>query len=195
MTLLAAMLRLLIAWAMAQVATARTGASFTPTLFFNFSVSPLSPSLSFIPDMQTNTYTNVRSMAPWNTTFSDSPWSSYVPGQVGVGRPRTFIRGPVNGGPLEIDYTGNGLYFAGEFELFNRTQSFLKNVVTIYGDRPSDDTAIGAPGLTTFNTGVANMPLGNQFGGLTVSGTYNVSQPTYVALDAVTFGTGMQTNA
>ncbi|KAL1412106.1 hypothetical protein Q8F55_003105 [Vanrija albida] len=121
MTLLVLMLQLVIALGTLRVAAA-VAVPFTPTLFFNFSLSPLSPSLTFVPDMQTNRVGKDQFPPPWNTTFSDALWSSYVSGQVGVGKPRTFIHGPARlYGPLRIDYTGTGLYIEGEYDLSNRT--------------------------------------------------------------------------
>lgn len=63
----------------------RAHAAFAPNVAFNFTLLPHDPVLYYTPDAVLGT-AGVPPFAPlWNLTFDDTPWTSYRPGQLGLG--------------------------------------------------------------------------------------------------------------
>ncbi|WOO80225.1 uncharacterized protein LOC62_03G003737 [Vanrija pseudolonga] len=97
--------------------------SFTPNIKFNYTIPAMSPQFTFTPSFKLAFWENAsggNKTAMWNTSFSETPWSSYVPGQVGVGAAKSWVSGRLDRA-LEFTYIGTGAWISGSFDWTNTT--------------------------------------------------------------------------
>lgn len=108
---MAAALALLVVTTIAGVAHA-----FSPNLQYNVTYNAIDPIIQYVPNV---VITDGKYNAQlWNISFSDTPWSSYVPGMVGQGTPLATVTGRTEKPPTAalVEYVGTAAYFYGTAE-------------------------------------------------------------------------------
>lgn len=203
-----------VTWFLVALACHSATALFTPTLFFNYTVSGASPMLRFRPDKQTNlvfaSNNSTQVVPPWNTSFSGIPSDNYAPSQAGVGAARSSISTLSNRtGVLSIYYWGTGLYWSGEFSfdtgpsggliLASRTDMLNSSAVpgrariTVNSTTPTKAfSMMGNGGLPAVASRQGNIAPESDF----YQSYQNDPNALYtLAIDSVTIETGIRVNA
>ncbi|KAL1412107.1 hypothetical protein Q8F55_003106 [Vanrija albida] len=139
-------LQFLVGLAVYELVGAALSFTFTPNIIFNYTISPLSPQFTFEAPFKLSVVNErlgqFKYQPRWNTTFSETPWSSYVPGQVGVGTARSFVTGHLDR-PLSFYTIGYGAWISGTFDWRGTTPPPEGDV----SRTPWFDTNYGVPAL------------------------------------------------
>lgn len=134
---------------------ARSVAGITPNLAVNMTFSDMHPFIHFMPNSfaRNSAFSTVTDTSIWNISYSETPWSSYVPGMMGTGVSKHSM--PVNSTEdiikVKVPFYGRGIYFHGKMNGGIASKDILVDMETesmnsYYGKvytRPTDDVIAG----------------------------------------------------